>query len=110
MDLEDFGASEMPDNLLNLDNFGTDAGGDLHLASAPTEGAGDAGGDNMDPNNIDAEIDTLLNSAGSAGTDRMDMDYELGGIGLDNNSFDDLFFASADDNPSESNDAYLFGL
>jgi hypothetical protein len=110
MDLESFNAADMPDNLMNLDNFGTDDGGGLHLTTGPMEGAGNAGDDQGDSSNIDAEIDALINSAGSAGTDRMDMDYELGGIGLDNNnSFDDLFFGSADDNAPESNDAY-YGL
>ena len=40
----------------------------------------------------------------------MDMDYDLGGIGLDNNSFDELFFDNGDDNAGEFNDALLASM
>lgn len=111
MDLGSLGAADMPENLLDLDSFDTGAGGATGVgATGPMDVTGAEGDHQGDSTNIDAEIETILNSGGEAGTDRMDMDYELEGIGLDNNnSFNELFFVGADDNPTESNDTY-YGL
>lgn len=49
----------------------------------------------IDMSNVDAEIENLLNSAGPNSGEKLDMDYDLGNIGLDNNSFDEMFFENA---------------
>lgn len=67
---------------------------------------------NNDISNVDAEINDILNSTGPDSAEKMDMDYELGSIGLDNNSFDDMFFAdNASGGEAEyGNDSSYYGV
>lgn len=98
MDLADFGTADLPGDLLNLDSFGVGADGAVaDMTMGPTEGVANAGGDHANTDNLDAEIDTLFDA---------EMDYDLGGIGLDN-SFNDLYFGGNADDAGESNETYF---
>lgn len=85
---------------LNMSNFDTGmmdltAGGmDNHDNNNPM-GNNDNNNAAIDMSNVDAEIENLLNSAGPNSGEKLDMDYDLGNIGLDNNSFDEMFFENA---------------
>lgn len=100
--------SASDDNMLDMAQFGSpaDMSGNLNMANFDT-GMMDLGGGGMNNSNsnnlmgnghstnVDAEIENLLNSAGPNSGEKMDMDYDLGNIGLDNNNFDEMFFDNA---------------
>lgn len=107
--------SASDDNMLDMTHFGSpaDMSGNLNMSNFDT-GMMDLGGGGMnnsnsnnlmgnghsthaaaDMSNVDAEIENLLNSAGPNSGEKMDMDYDLGNIGLDNNNFDEMFFDNA---------------
>jgi hypothetical protein len=132
MDLTQFGGpSDTSSDLPNMTNFGAGADSNMmDLAGGGTSGASIPGGmtnnshnnpgghpannsnSNTNMSNVDAEIENLLNSAGPNSAEKMgmEMDYELGGIGLDNNSFDEMFFDNASGGDEEFGSGSYYGI
>jgi hypothetical protein len=100
LDMTQFGSPADVSGNLNMSNFDTGmmdltAGGMNNNNNTNGLGNGDSNNAAVDVSTVDAEIENLLNSAGSNSDEKMDMDYDLGNIGLDNNSFDEMFFDNA---------------
>lgn len=71
---------------------------------------GDNGNNTADMSSVDADIEALLHSAGSNSDDKMEMDYELGGIGLDNNNFDEMFYENDDGGNEDFGQDSFYGI
>jgi len=119
-DMQFDGQADMTSDLLDMDNVdpGTD-GGLMDLNADVVNGNntnGLAGNSGTTPaaadmsNSLD-EIDNLLNLPGPNSAERMDMDYELGDISLDNNnnSFEDMWYDNASGGEELGEDSFYGG-
>ncbi|OIW33712.1 hypothetical protein CONLIGDRAFT_640810 [Coniochaeta ligniaria NRRL 30616] len=99
LDMTQFGSPADVTGGLNMSNFDTGmmdltAGGMNATDNNNLMADSDHHNAAVDMSNVDAEIENLLNSAGPNSSEKMDMDYDLGNIGLDNNSFDEMYFGT----------------
>lgn len=106
----DFGAADS--NLMNLAGTGGPPGGinDSGNGAGGNNNSLAINNDSVSMSHVDAEIDNILNSTGPGSAEKMDMDYELGGIGLDNNSFDDMFFDNVSGGEAEFGGDSYYGV
>lgn len=120
-DMQFGGPADMTGDLLDLHSF--DAAADAGMMDLTTGAINNnannlAGNSDMThaavdvdmSNDVDAEIENLLNSAGPNSAENMDMDYNLGAIGLENNSFEDMFFDNASGGDDEFGPNSYYGM